>query len=163
MTPTRLRAGRGGACAETRLYIRGLGGGGAAARGSRGFFLSVSGRLGAGDCWRGAWSLALVPLRLLSRPGPLRSSLTPGELSLPPRCRPTSRGRKMPSNAPTVSRGSGRAGLGRPEAWEVAGPGTASLCSAARLQLHRRPMRPARHRPSPWLGMLPLSLQPTWG
>lgn len=86
------------------FYIRGSGGGGAAARESRGSFLSVSGRLGAGDCWRGAWKLALVPLRLLSRSRPLGSSLTPGELSLPPRCRPISRGRKMPSSAPTVSR-----------------------------------------------------------
>ena len=69
VTPTRLRAG-GGACRRPAPYIRGLSGGGAAAQGeSRGLFLSVFGRLGAGDCWRGAWSLALVPLRLLSRSG----------------------------------------------------------------------------------------------
>lgn len=103
-------------------YIRGSGGGAAAARESRGSFLSVSGRLGAGDCWRGAWTLALVPLRLLSRSRPLGSSLTPGELSVPPRCRPISRGRKMPSNAPTVSKAAGRAAPGRPEAWEFEGP-----------------------------------------
>lgn len=74
--PTRARCQRacaregGGAHAEARPYIRGLGGGSAAAaRGSRGSLLSVSGRLGAGDCCRGAWNLALVPLRLLSGPG----------------------------------------------------------------------------------------------
>lgn len=104
-------------------YIRGSGGGCVAARESRGSFLSVSGRLGAGDCWRGAWKLVLAPLRLLSRSGPLGSSLTPGELSLPPRCRPISRGRKMPSSAPTVSKAAGRAAQGRPEAWEVEGSG----------------------------------------
>lgn len=123
---------------------------------SRGSFLSVSGRLGAGDCWRGAWSLALVPLRLLSRLGPLRSSLTPGELSLPPRCRPISRGRKMPSNAPTVSRESERAGLGRPEASEVEGPGPPPHCSAARLRPERLSMRPACRRSSLWLSMVSL-------
>lgn len=59
-----------------------------------------------------------------SSPLPFRDpedSLTPGELSLPPRCRPIFRGRKMPSSAPTVRRGSERAGLGRPEASEVEG------------------------------------------
>lgn len=60
---------RGGARAEARAYIRGLGGGGGAAArgGSRGPLLSVSGRQGAGECWRGAWSLTLLPLRLRSR------------------------------------------------------------------------------------------------
>ena len=66
----------------------------------------------------------------------------------------------MPSNAPTVSRGSGRAGLGRPEASEVEAPGPASRCSAAQVRLHRRPMRPARRRLRPWLGMVSL-LAPT--
>lgn len=92
-------------------------------RGSRGSLLSVSGRLGAGDCWRGAWNLTLVPLRLRSRSGPLRSSLTPGELSLLPRCRPISRGRKMPSNVPTVSRGDrGAPGWGGPRPRRSRGP-----------------------------------------
>lgn len=68
----------------------------------------------------------------------------------------------MPSNAPTVSRGSGRAGLGRPEASEVEAPGPASRCFAAQLRLHRRPMRPARRRLRPWLGMVSL-LTPTDG
>lgn len=124
------RSRRQHACAQRKAehaqrpasYIRGSGGGAAAARESRGSFLSVSGRLGAGDCWRGAWKLALVPLRLLSRSRPLGSSLTPGELSVPPRCRPISRGRKMPSSAPTVSKAAGRAAQGRPEAWEFEGP-----------------------------------------
>lgn len=96
------------------MFILERQGGAAAARESRVSFLSVSGRLGAGDCWRGAWKLALVPLRLLSRSRPLGSSLTPGELSVPPRCRPISRGRKMPSSAPTVSKRAGRAAQGRP-------------------------------------------------
>lgn len=124
------RSRRQHACAQRKAehaqrpasYIRGSGGGAAAARESRGPFLSVSGRLGAGDCWRGAWKLALVPLRLLSRSRPLGSSLTPGELSVPPRCRPISRGRKMPSSAPTVSKAASRAAQGRPEAWEFEGP-----------------------------------------
>ena len=88
-----------------------------------------------------------------------------GELSRPPRCRPISRGRKMPSNAPTVSRGSGRAGLGRPEASEVEGPGPPSPCSASRLRLQRWSMRPVCRRSSLWLGMVSL-LAPTdrrWG
>lgn len=124
-------------------YIRGSGGGGAAARGSRGSFLSVSGRLGAGDCWRGAWKLALVPLRLLSRSGPLGSSPTPGELSLPPTCRPISRGRKMPSSAPTVSKEAGRAAHGRPEAWEVEGPGSIPAARALETGDHGR-LHPGR-------------------
>lgn len=60
----------------------------------------------------------------------------------------------MPSNVPTVSRGSGRTKLGRPEASEVEGPESASRCSAVRLRLERRPTRPALRRPSPWLGMI---------
>lgn len=120
-------------------YIRGSGGGAAAARESRGSFLSVSGRLGAGDCWRGAWKLALVPLRLLSRSRPLGSSLTPGELSVPPRCRPISRGRKMPSSAPTVSKAAGRAAQGRPEAWEFEGTPPAARSPGCGGQWSRPP------------------------
>lgn len=119
-------------------YIRGSGGGAAAARESRGPFLSVSGRLGAGDCWRGAWKLSLVPLRLLSRSRPLGSSLTPGELSVPPRCRPISRGRKMPSSAPTVSKRAGRAAQGRPEAWEFEGPRLLPVARAVEASGHVR-------------------------
>ena len=64
----------------------------------------------------------------------------------------------MPSSAPTVRRGSGRAGLGRPEASEVEGARAwYAVCGRPTVAAREAP---ARRRPSPGLGMVYL-LAPT--